>query len=320
MVRTMRLIGMMVVVVMLLTSCNLLNKTPVEQPVEVTPNLTLTALFDTSQNIPATITPPVIQTATQPILPTVPSATSVPPTATVVPPTAVPSATTVPPTATTVVMQREGTLMTAAYLSTAPSLDGSWAEWKDKTVQYPVKYRVWGAKNWTGDADLEGSYAAAWDEDNLYLGVKVYDDVYAQGASGANLYKGDSLEVLIDTNLFGDFYVQALDSDDYQLGISDGNSEKGIKPEAYLWFPAKVAGTRTQVEMAYVFEDGLYRAEIQIPWSMLGITPAKGMTLGFAVSISDNDNTSENVQQTMLSSAANRSLVDPTTWGWITLK
>ena len=320
MARTMKLMGMMVVVAMLLTSCNLLNRTPVEQPAEVTPNLTLTALFDTSHNIPATVTPPSIQTATQPVLPTVPSPTVVPPTSTSVPATAVPSATTVPPTATTVVMQREGTLMSAAYVSTAPSMDGSWTEWKDKTVQYPVKYRVWGANNWKNDADLEGSYAAVWDEDNLYLGVKVYDDVYAQGASGANLYKGDSLEVLIDTNLYGDFYTRSLDTDDYQLGISYGDPEKDIDPEAYLWFPAKVAGTRTQVGMAYVFEDGLYRAEIKIPWSMLGITPVKGMTLGFAVSISDNDNTSENVQQTMLSSAASRSLVDPTTWGWITLK
>ncbi len=321
MAKIFKILMVMVVVALLTTSCALFNRTPTQQPGEVTPNLTLTALFDTSHNIPATITPPAVFTATSPaVLPTVAptitdTATSVPPTA-----TTAPSATAVPPTATAVVMQREGKLMTAAYLSTPPSLDGSWSEWKEKTVQYPVKSVVWGAKNWTGDADLEGSYIAGWDEDNLYLGVKVYDDVYAQGATGANLYKGDSLEVLIDTNLYGDFFVQSLDSDDYQLGISGGNADKGIEPEAYLWFPSKVAGSRSQVDIAYSFDDGLYRAEVQIPWSMLGIKPSKGMVLGFAVSISDNDDKTQNVQQTMLSSAAHRSLVDPTTWGWITLK
>jgi hypothetical protein len=43
------------------------------------------------------------------------------------------------------------------------------------------------------------------------------------------------------------------------------------------------------------------------------------MKLGLAVSVSDNDDTTKNVQQTMASSAPNRSLVDPTTWGEIVL-
>jgi len=208
--------------------------------------------------------------------------------------------------------------MKAAYLSTVPTIDGSWAEWKDKTTQYPLSYVVWGRSNWSGSADLEASFAAAWDNTNLYVGFKVYDDKYVQNASGENMYKGDSLELLVDSNLDGDFYVQQLSSDDYQLGISGGNGEN-IKPEAYLWFPTGSKGTKTSVKIAYVFEAGLYRAEAAIPWSVLGITPSNGLKIGFAASVSDNDNSGENLQQSMVSTAADRSLADPTTWGSMTL-
>jgi hypothetical protein len=189
-----------------------------------------------------------------------------------------------------------------------------------KTVKYKLPYVVWGAKNWTGQADLEGAYAAGWDYTYLYIGVKVSDDVYAQRLSGDGMYKGDSVELLIDTNLLGDFYVSSIDSDDYQLGLSAGNAGAGIAKEAYLWYPAAVKGTRSQVIMSTVFESTpIYRIEAAIPWSMLGVTPTTGMRIGFAVSINDNDSTTENLQQTMISTAGYRYFLNPTTWGELIL-
>ena len=309
MAKTLKVLFILVMISLLATACGLLGQnTP--SPASGTPNATLTALFDLSHNLPGTATPPGISTATQPVLPTL-APTSVLPTATV--PITIPTAV---PTAAP--QERSGVMMKAGYLSTAPTIDGSWAEWKDKTTQYPLKFIVYGASNWSGSADLEASYAAGWDNTYLYVGFKVYDDKYVQHATGANLYKGDSLELLVDNNLYGDFYVEQLSSDDYQLGISGGDKEN-IKPEAYLWFPSNAAGARTNVKIAYVYEEGLYRAEAAIPWSVLGITPSSGMVIGFAASVSDNDNPSENVQQTMASTAADRMLTDPTTWGWLTL-
>ena len=72
--------------------------------------------------------------------------------------------------------------------------------------------------------------------------------------------------------------------------------------------------------IASVRGDGVTRMEASIPWSVLGVSPSKGMTLGFAISFSDNDKESENVQQSMVSSAKNRTLIDPTTWGLLNLK
>jgi hypothetical protein len=301
-------------VVFALASCNLFQ-TPTQNPVEQTPNLTLTALFDTSNNIPPTVTPPVIFT-TVPELPTV-APTAVPTTAV---PTLVPTATAVPPTAIPAPKVRSGEQMKAYFLTTAPVMDGTYEEWVAKTVKYKLPYVVWGPKNWKDRADLEGAFAAGWDATYLYVSVKVSDDSYNQRQQHDAMYKGDSVELLIDTNLLGDFYVQGLDSDDYQLGLSAGNAAAEIAKEAYLWYPAAVKGTRSQVIVSSVFETSpIYRIEAAIPWSMLGITPTNGMRLGFAVSINDNDSATENLQQTMISTAANRNFLDPTTWGEIIL-
>jgi hypothetical protein len=291
----------------------------------VAPNFTLTALFNTSNNIPATVTPIYVVVTNTPAPTDIPTDTAVPTSTTV--PTAVPTATTTPTTAPVVnlpppqpqVMQRAGTLMKAGYISITPTIDGSWSDWSDYTTQYPITAIVYGRNHWTGADDLQASYAAAWDYTYLYIGVKVHDDVYAQNATGADIYKGDSVEILLDKNLYGDYYTQYLSSDDYQLGLSGGNPATGKSPEAYLWFPSGSAGTKSDITVALAQETGTYHIEARIPWSDFGINPTNGMHLGFAVSVSDDDDTSTNVQQSMASSAPYRSLVDPTTWGEIVL-
>jgi hypothetical protein len=283
-----------------------------------TPNMTMTALF----NI---ITPQASQTSAL-VLPTTTSAQSQAtpaPTNTSAAPTALPTVAAVFPTntptsaATATAVPRAASSVKAPYLSKAPTLDGVWDEWDTKA--YPAKFIVYGKDKIDGDQDLEGSYRIGWDSTYLYLAVKVIDDKYAQNASGQDLYKGDSIELLLDANLWGDYYSQQLSSDDFQLVISPGKPDPDDPKEAYLYFPSGSAGTRSDVKIAAVGGDGLYRVEAAIPWSMFGINPSVGQQFGFAVSISDNDNDDKNEQQSMASMDALRSLVDPTTWAVLTL-
>ncbi len=312
--KSIKIFPIVLVLVFFLASCSLPfgNKPEPAGPEE--PNLTLTALFNTNLNIPPTVTPQ--------LLPTVEAAS---PTAEVILPSAtntvmLPSATVIPPTNTPRPMVRGGQQMQAGYLSDAPVFDGTYEEWLGETSKYKLPYVVWGAGNWKNQADLEGAFAATWDEDYLYISVKVTDDIFVQNKTGEMMYNGDSVEILIDANLLGDFYVQGLDNDDFQFGISPGNDDKGIDPEVYLWFPSGSAGTKTKVKLASLFEsDPIYRVEVGIPWSMLGVTPSNGLRLGFAVSINDNDNTSANEQQSMISTAQYRNFLDPTTWGELIL-
>ena len=159
-----------------------------------------------------------------------------------------------------------------------------------------------------------------WDSQYLYLAVKVIDDTYVQNATGANLYKGDSIELLLSTNPNADSPTQGLTAADYQIGISPGRPSIGQNMEAYLWYPQAKAGSLSNVVIGAVPMTDGYRIEFAIPWSVFGITPVKGQLFGFAVSVSDNDSKSQDVQQTIISSALHRDLTDPTSWGLITLK
>ncbi len=296
----------------------------------LTPNQTMTALFSTplaTQPLPTTTLAGIVtatsQPTTEPTATTAPSDTPVPPTATPVPPTSTPvppTATSKPPTATVDTSHRPGTSFQAQFLSTAPVINGDWTDFPPR--DYAAQSVVFGKQNWTGSNDLSSSFRVAWDKNYLYLAAKVQDDVYAQNAAGVNLFKGDSLELLLDTNISGDFFKTQTDGDDYQLGISPGRPSVSGTREAWLWQPTNVAGARTQVKIVATRNESVHltRYEVAIPWSMFGVTPKSGMHFGFVLSVSDDDNTSKSEQQTMVSSDRNRDLFDPTSWNDLVLK
>jgi hypothetical protein len=213
--------------------------------------------------------------------------------------------------------RRESSLQ-ADYLSAAPVIDGASGEWG--LPKQAINHIVFGDDRWAGAGDLSGEVMLGWDEDYLYLAVRIVDDVYSQNSTGRDIYLGDSLEILLDRDLSGDFASQALNTDDYQLGISPGNPGIGDSPSAYLWYPQDKAGRRNAVEIAAApSSDGGYILEAAIPWSVFGINPSRGQRYGFAISLSDNDRPGREVQQSMVSSVKGRVLADPTTWGELVL-
>jgi len=217
-------------------------------------------------------------------------------------------------------MERSAGTVLAKYLSKKPILDGDWGDWKQNTIAYPAYYVVYGLKAWENDSDCEASFILGWDESFLYVGVKVKDDTYVQNASGELIFRGDGVELLIDTDLLGDFNSTSLNEDDFQIGIAPGKGSTSGIPEAYLWYPESKKGSISdQIDIAATSTAGIYRVEIRIPWSVLQITPEKGMRLGFEFSVSDNDNTAENIQQTMLANIPTHAFLDPTSWGELIL-
>lgn len=295
------------VLVMVALACNLPvgGGQPTAQP---TPNATLTALFALLTPV-ATTPPPVIAS------PTAAPPTAVPPTPTTA--AASPTATLPQPTLTATPLLRSGGSFKAVYFNTPPKLDGVWDEWPGSA--YSCENVVFGAKERKNREDLGCSFRVGWDGTYLYVAYKIYDDVYVQEASGADLYKGDSVEILFDADLYGDWNSQVLSGDDYQLGISLGRPDPEGTKDVYLWFPRTKAGGRDDVKVAVAAQDGLYRVEVAVPWSLFGVKPASNQQYGFAVSASDNDKPGEKVQQSMVSSAPFRRLTDPTTWGILTL-
>ncbi len=294
-------------------ACTLLQGrlTPPTPFVFSSPNPTLTALFAPLTATPTS--PPAPPTATAPPLPSVtPTASPVPPSA-----TPAPSATPPPASPTPLPSVRQPQVL-APYAVSRLHIDGDWSEWP-VLYNYVFKHVVYGADKYSGRADLSGIYRVAWDERYLYVGVRVIDDRYVQEAKGRNLYKGDSFEIQVDTNLFGDFFVAALNNDDYQLGFSAGPTV-GTHMEAYRWYPAYLAGPIAGVKMgAQTLSGGAYLVEVAVPWNQLQVTPYQGLKLGFCISLSDNDNDGKQKQQTMISNCPHRRLTDPTSWGTLIL-
>ncbi len=213
---------------------------------------------------------------------------------------------------------RAGASVVAIYLDHPPVLDGVWGEWTSKT--YTANSVVYGASNYSGLADLGASYRIGWDDQYLYLAVKVGDDTYVQNDGDVYIYRGDSLEILMDTEVQADFEDGQLNSDDFQLGISPGNPEPGENPQAYLWFPKLIAGNLSKVKIDAVGEPKLYRLETAIPWSTFGIQPKAGMHLGFVLRVNDNDDPEGNARQSTIASVRDHSQADPTTWGDLVLQ
>jgi Carbohydrate family 9 binding domain-like len=305
---------------LLLASCNFPGSK--SQPT-ISPNLIYTAAAQTltaQQTQAAQGTPIVLPSPTSPVV-IEPTNTAIPPTNTPLPtntPFPSPTSTSLPPTPTFTSTANPRVSSDASSLSTPPTIDGSWNEWT--TTQYPIKNVVFGEANWSGSSDLQASYRVGWDSHYLYLAVKVIDDIYVQNATGASLYKGDSIEVLLSTSPNADSSTLGLTATDYQIGISPGKPSIDQNMEAYLWYPQSKAGSLSNVAIGAVPMTNGYRIEFAIPWSVFGITPVKGQVLGFGVSVSDNDNKTQDVQQTLISSAPHRVLTDPTTWGLLTLK
>jgi hypothetical protein len=297
------------ILLLILAACDFPGSPAPTPFVFTTPDRTLTAIYAPL----LTLTPEPVQahTATPAIIVPSPILT----TDSSPPPNPSPTLTS---TATRLAPQiRSGDNIEAIYLDSQPNLDGNLSEWD--LPSYPVRSVVYGAGARGGDEDLAATVMVGWDSSNLYLGVRISDDRYVQEARGIDLFKGDSLEILIDADLGGDFNVSSLNSDDYQLGISPGSPYPGENSEAYLWYPSSRQGNRPEVRIAARAREGGYDVEAVVPWSLFGISPASGDAYGFAFSVSDNDQSGEQVQESMVSTISTRRLADPTTWGSLLL-
>jgi hypothetical protein len=210
-----------------------------------------------------------------------------------------------------------GTEWTINYLDDPPDIDGDMGDWPG--VIYAVNNIVFGPEFYANQIDLFGEFKLGWDDEYLYLGVLVRDSRFVQTATDALLFQGDSIEVLLDTDWSGDQSSTELSGDDYQLGFSPGNLVDISIPESYLWAPTDREGPMQMSLVQGRLTDDGYMVEIAVAWEEVGVTPIAGMTLGFLLSVSDNDTIGKNEQQTVISILETRNLTNPSTWIPVTL-
>jgi LCP family protein required for cell wall assembly len=205
----------------------------------------------------------------------------------------------------------------ARVTSPPPGVDGDLVEWT--SLVYPISEPAFGNSNWLGPDDLSAAWNIAWDDGYLYIALDVRDDAFVQQANNVNLFRGDSLELLIDADL-SDAAQRSLNADDFQLGISPGNlAVSPDTPEAWLWYPRSEARAITGVLVGAALVEGGYHLEVAVPWEIFHITPSAGQRLGFALSLNDDDTPEGAQQESVVSNVRGRLLTDPGTWGVLVL-
>lgn len=300
-------------------ACNFPFLTATSTPTQIvfpTPDLTMTAVFN-----PTITSIPIVPVAT--VQPTATNVSSAEVTPTETPlPTSTPLTPTSTNTATATISyagpgMRPKFGMKAVYFSKPVTIDGSLEDWD--LDRYRIETVVFGKNNYEGIEDISGRAMIGWDANNLYIGIRVLDDIYAQNAKRQDLFKGDSLDLLIDTDVPSDYHQGSLSGDDYQIGISPGRPAPNNEQEAYLWYPEAEEGKLNGAAIAAKPRRDGYIVEASIPWDIFDVDPEEGQHFGFVFSISDNDNRQQNIQQSMVSFVPIRVLSDPRTWGDLTL-
>jgi hypothetical protein len=210
--------------------------------------------------------------------------------------------------------------VTAVRVDTAPILDGNLGEWEGIPAT-TSSHRVYNIAGWDGSADLTAVWRLAWDGSNLFVAAAVADDTHVQIETGSQMFKGDSLEMQIDTNPGA--HARRVNRNTYQVILSPGNLDD-LPPSAFR-FQGTAEGRIVDapghlIEVAAQETADGYTLEAAIPWRSLSVTPEEGMVLGLALNANDNDTPGTAVQEVMMSHVATRTLTDPSTWGTLTLE
>lgn len=210
--------------------------------------------------------------------------------------------------------------VTAFFATAPPAIDGDLAEYAGAPAVTSA-FRVHSAGSWDGSSDLEATWRLLWDEQNLYVGVTVIDDVHVQNQTGNQIFRGDSLDMQIDTAPGAN--AAQVNPETYQIIFSPGDFG-GLGESAFRFQGTDggrivdAPGHQIEVE-ARQTADG-YTLEAVIPWSNLDVSPAEGLRLGLALNANDNDQPGEAIQEVMMSHVSTRTLTNPRSWGTLTLE
>ncbi len=202
----------------------------------------------------------------------------------------------------------------AAIVGSPPPTDGDLTEWT--YWPYAVDKPAYGQENWQSLDDLSAVWSAAWDDQYLYLAVKVRDEAFVKMAHGDQIYKQDSLEIWINTDPGNRSNV--LGSKDFQLGVAPGPNAPE-HAEAWLWLPTDEAHPVGDVLMATQLQPDGYHLEVKIPWSNFHVLPFAGEGFAFTLALNDDDSPGGPEQETQLTNVEGAKLTDPLTWGILVL-
>lgn len=166
-------------------------------------------------------------------------------------------------------------------------IDGNLSEWKEARWFQPADVVVYSGAQWLGEEDLSAGVAVCYDNRNLYLALRVTDDVQSQKQRGINLWRGDCVQIALDPLL--DRSVRTYTSDDHEMGFTV-NDSGGL--DSYRWFgPFRMGnGSLSNVQFKINRVGNVTSYEIALPAGTLQpLCPRPGVKCGFNIVVADDD-------------------------------
>lgn len=298
-----------------------------DEEMAATPNQTLTAVFSAAEEmeeeaepttasqsgaIPTSIVDDIVSTATAKVTPKPTSTSTLAPVATE---SGILLDFDITPTLVTT-GRRPGPSFIAQYQEAPPVIDADPGDWT--SILYLADQVVEGEGFRVSGQDISADFKLGWDQTNLYLAAVVRDSKFVQNAEDSQLWRGDSLEIMLDTGVSADYGDHQISGDDYHIGFSPGQldlKKSSRNPiEVFIWEPESEYGQSDDIEIAFRLTDEGYLMEAAIPWDLLDTDPISGQHLGFYFSVTDNDDVNFDRQQTIVSFIDERVPYNPTTW------
>jgi beta-glucosidase-like glycosyl hydrolase len=164
------------------------------------------------------------------------------------------------------------------YVDLATTADGTWGS-------------LDGSLPYGGSSYLSGKLWFDWDSSNLYVTADITESAFANPATGANIWQGDSLQFAATSGVPGASASVSTDS-------SNGHYEYGaaLTPDGsqlYRWTsPAQGAGSVTDATVKVTRDDAtdttLY--EVALPWSDLtSVTPTANTVFSISAMLNNLD-------------------------------
>ncbi|WFB35952.1 sugar-binding protein [Kiritimatiellota bacterium B12222] len=159
-------------------------------------------------------------------------------------------------------------------------------------------------QTWEGPQDLSTEIRYLWDDEYLYLGISVTDDIAGILQEDSRMWFQDGLQFLVDPMRTSDHKIGKYD---YSLGMglkglqawchlsADADAPTGNVEDFIMASQAGAEGTGSRVY------------EIAIPWSRLApFTPEAGGNLGFTLILNEDDGNNRDSFMTWFGNAHNK--------------
>jgi polygalacturonase len=184
-------------------------------------------------------------------------------------------------------------LLESLFTPVPVTIDGSATEWTNAgtTILNQASQVQFQNADWAGENDLSAMGYVMHDEQNVYLSVQVKDNIHSQTNMGSDIWRGDSLQLAIDTG-------RSVSAG--QLGYTSELIFARTADNQYAqWRTTAPNGKTTgnqfssQVSIGRDETNKTTTYEIAIPWSEIlpnGVTTIPDR-IGFAYLVNDDDGT-----------------------------